>query len=52
MLVLNTTSPVVSPAAPNARPVDTVPSSRASFACMVGLSGAGFVSGWQTRENQ
>src|SRR5258708_11285815 len=32
MLVLNTTSPNVSPAAPNARPAYTVPSSRASFA--------------------
>src|SRR5262245_10054903 len=32
MLVLNTTSPNVSPAAPNARPVYTVPSSSASFA--------------------
>src|SRR4051794_23879272 len=32
MLVLNTTSPVVSPAAPKARPVYTVPSSSANFA--------------------
>src|SRR5262245_41188927 len=32
MLVLNTTSPKVSPAAPKLRPVYTVPSSRASFA--------------------
>src|ERR1700736_6312417 len=32
MLVLKTTSPKVSPRAPKARPVETVPSSRASFA--------------------
>src|SRR5262249_26265135 len=32
MLVLNTTSPKVSPAAPKPCPVKTVPSSRASFA--------------------
>src|SRR5438046_2155987 len=36
MLVLNTTSPSFSPGAPNARPVYTVPSSRASFAVVIG----------------
>src|SRR4051812_33533496 len=35
MLVLNTTSPSISPRAPNARPVKTVPSSSASFAMSI-----------------
>ncbi len=37
MLVLKTTSPKISPSAPKARPVNTVPSDRASFAGRLGL---------------
>src|SRR5438874_231256 len=38
MLVLNTTSPAVSPRAPKPRPVYTVPSSRASFAVAAAIA--------------
>src|SRR5215471_11039927 len=45
MLVLKTTSPKVSPSAPKPRPVNTVPSSRASFATISDISPLGKTPG-------